>query len=106
MSPFALRFTQEHIRTTFRDGRSVEAAVAEIKESPGSGDYDVILRFPFPAIEIVRWHVPHHHCDSPDPEYGSHWIIADCIAYSAQQLLAGHGGLLSPWRFCTRPGAL
>lgn len=80
MSPFALRFTQEHIRTTFRDGRSVEAAVAEIKESPGSGDYDVILRFPFPAIEIVRWHVPHHHCDSPDPEYGvdgDHWFTLD-----------------------------
>lgn len=79
ISPFAVRFTQEHIRTTFRDGRSVEAAVSEIEEIPGSGDYDVILRFPFPAIEIVRWHAPHH-CEVPDPEYGAdgdHWFTLD-----------------------------
>lgn len=79
ISPFAVRFTQEHIRTTFRDGRCVEAAVSEIEETPGTGDYDVILRFPFPAIEIVRWHVPHHQ-HSPDPEPGAdgdHWFTLD-----------------------------
>jgi len=85
ISPFAVRFTQEHIRTTFRDGRSVEAAVREIHEAPGMGDYDVILKFPFPAIEIIRWHA-HPREDASAPESidtsgevadGDHWFTLD-----------------------------
>lgn len=59
LSPFAIRFTQEGIRTTFRDGRAVEASRAEITSRPGVGDYDLILDAPFPAIEIIRW-APRH----------------------------------------------
>jgi hypothetical protein len=55
ISPLALRFTQEHIRTTFRCGRTLEETIAEIRVDPGVGDYDVILRVPFPLIEIIRW---------------------------------------------------
>jgi len=55
ISPLAVRFTQEHIRTTFRDGRSVEASCAQIVSRPGVGAYDVLLAAPFPNIEIVRW---------------------------------------------------
>lgn len=82
ISPFALRFTQNHIRTTFRDGRSVEATVHEIEEQPGSGDYDVILKFPFPAIEIVRWHAERFLDDGEETTLGEvptgdHWFTLD-----------------------------
>jgi len=60
VSPLALRFTQEHIRTTFRDGREVEASITEITSLPGRADYDVILNAPFPVIEILRWEAPNH----------------------------------------------
>jgi len=63
VSPFAIRFTQEHIRTTFRDGRSVEAAIEEINQGHGTGNYDVILRAPFPPIEILRWCMPRQDAD-------------------------------------------
>lgn len=85
ISPFAVRFTQEHIRTTFRDGRSVEAAVGEIYRAPGMADYDVILKFPFPAIEIIRWHA-HPREDASASELvdtsgevadGDHWFTLD-----------------------------
>lgn len=63
VSPFALRFTQEHIRTTFRDGRFIEAAIDEIVTAPGVGGYDVILKAPFPNIEILRWCMPRQDAD-------------------------------------------
>lgn len=69
--PFAIRFTQEHIRTTFRDGRDVEATTRQIvPESADGSSYDVILRAPFPHIEITRWH------DSPVSE-DVHWFTFD-----------------------------
>jgi hypothetical protein len=82
ISPFAIRFTQNHIRTTFRDGRSVEATVQEIEELPGTGDYDVILHFPFPAIEIVRWHAERLKDDGKvtslgEVPTGDHWFTLD-----------------------------
>eukprot|EP00401_Gymnodinium_catenatum_P051672 CAMPEP_0117480262 /NCGR_PEP_ID=MMETSP0784-20121206/12302_1 /TAXON_ID=39447 /ORGANISM="" /LENGTH=389 /DNA_ID=CAMNT_0005274699 /DNA_START=173 /DNA_END=1342 /DNA_ORIENTATION=+ len=55
VSPLALRFTQEHIRSTFRDGRDVEAARSQIDVKPGYGGYDLILRAPFPDIEVIRY---------------------------------------------------
>lgn len=56
ISPLALHFTQDHIRTTFRDHRSVDAAVdlIEVEASPCE-EYDLILKAPFPNIEILRW---------------------------------------------------
>lgn len=55
ISPLAVRFTQQRIRTTFRDGRDVEASITEISAGPGAGDYDIILTAPFPTIEIIRY---------------------------------------------------
>mmetsp|Transcript_88333 Transcript_88333/g.285277 ORF Transcript_88333/g.285277 Transcript_88333/m.285277 type:complete len:426 (+) Transcript_88333:85-1362(+) len=55
ISPLAVRFTQEHIKTLFRDGRIVEDTVEEIKTSTGDGGYDAILEAPFPDIEIIRF---------------------------------------------------
>mmetsp|Transcript_8125 Transcript_8125/g.18701 ORF Transcript_8125/g.18701 Transcript_8125/m.18701 type:complete len:383 (-) Transcript_8125:215-1363(-) len=56
ISPFAVRFTQEHIRPVFQDGQDLEATVAMIATRPGIGEYDFILEVPFPSIEIIRWH--------------------------------------------------
>lgn len=54
--PFAIRFTQENIRTTFQDGRALQDSLAQIKTQPGDGkNYDLVLCAPFPAIEIIRW---------------------------------------------------
>lgn len=55
ISPLAVRFTQQRIRTTFRDGRDVEASINEISAGTGAGDYDIILTAPFPTIEIIRY---------------------------------------------------
>eukprot|EP00446_Apocalathium_sp_SHHI-4_P018872 CAMPEP_0177292136 /NCGR_PEP_ID=MMETSP0367-20130122/76618_1 /TAXON_ID=447022 ORGANISM="Scrippsiella hangoei-like, Strain SHHI-4" /NCGR_SAMPLE_ID=MMETSP0367 /ASSEMBLY_ACC=CAM_ASM_000362 /LENGTH=402 /DNA_ID=CAMNT_0018749675 /DNA_START=115 /DNA_END=1323 /DNA_ORIENTATION=+ len=55
ISPLAIRFTQEHIKTLFRDCRIVEDTVEEIKTSAGDGGYDAILEAPFPDIEIIRF---------------------------------------------------
>lgn len=57
--PLAIHFTQEHIKTHFQDGRLVEATIPEILAAPSGGaDYDIILKAPFPNIEILRWHAP------------------------------------------------
>lgn len=87
VSPLALRFTQEHIRTTFRDGRVVEDSIKEITTLPGTAGYDVILRAPFPDIEIIRWEAPRHQhlsTDSPclacrreECERCEHWFTLD-----------------------------
>jgi hypothetical protein len=55
ISPLAIRFTQNRIRTTFRDDREVESTIRELAASLGDSDYDVIIEAPFPAIEIIRW---------------------------------------------------
>jgi len=70
--PLAIHFTQEHIKTHFQDGRLVESTVPEIVAAPsGSADYDIILKAPFPNIEILRWHAP----DSGDKE--EQWYTLD-----------------------------
>uniref|UniRef100_A0A7S4S855 Uncharacterized protein n=1 Tax=Alexandrium monilatum TaxID=311494 RepID=A0A7S4S855_9DINO len=74
INPLAMRFTQEHIRTTFRDGRLLEVSFSEIKSKPGTGDYDILLEAPFPNIEIIRWHPPRH---SKDRREGDHWFTLD-----------------------------
>eukprot|EP00416_Gambierdiscus_australes_P023983 CAMPEP_0171071276 /NCGR_PEP_ID=MMETSP0766_2-20121228/10233_1 /TAXON_ID=439317 /ORGANISM="Gambierdiscus australes, Strain CAWD 149" /LENGTH=491 /DNA_ID=CAMNT_0011527809 /DNA_START=37 /DNA_END=1512 /DNA_ORIENTATION=- len=60
VSPLAVRFTQEHIRTTFRDGQRLEDSIRQIKAVPGTGEYHLILEAPFPNIEIIRWRTPCH----------------------------------------------
>jgi len=58
--PFSIRFSQARIRPTFQDGREVEASMEQISavscpEGPLQQRYDVLLRAPFPPIEIIRW---------------------------------------------------
>lgn len=61
ISPFAIRFTQEHVRVTFRDGGHVEETLSQIQVQPADGvEYDLIIRAPFPNIEIIRWSGKHH----------------------------------------------
>lgn len=55
ISPLALRFTQQRIRMTFRDGRKVEDSIREITAGPAAGNYDIVLHAPFPTIEIIRY---------------------------------------------------
>jgi len=99
ISPLAVRFTQEHIRNTFRDRRSVPAAVEEIKAGPGHGDYDVVLSFPFPAIEVMRSPAAKQHNSVlsdlsqiiGEKGEGSHWFTLDnrrlyCLQRAAVKL--------------------
>jgi len=73
ISPLALRFTQEHIKTVFRDGHVVEDTVDEIEVRPSANtDYDLILQAPFPQIEIIRWGR-----DSDGTGEGLHWFTLD-----------------------------
>jgi len=87
ISPLALRFTQQRIRTTFRDGREVEAAIKEITAKPGTGNYDIVLQAPFPTIEIIRY--------SPNGRGGhdddDHWFTFDNRRlYCLQRIAAEH----------------
>jgi len=106
VSPLALRFTQEHIRTTFRDGRELEASISEITSLPGRAGYDVILSAPFPEIEIIRWEAPHHeHLSTRSPclacqrerrkHQREHWFTLDnrrlyCLQRAALALWPQH----------------
>jgi len=58
--PLSIRFTQDYIRTTFRDGRQIQTALNAIKVEPGVGQFDLVLRAPFPHIEIMRWRIPRY----------------------------------------------
>jgi len=75
ISPLAVRFTQEHIKTIFRDKHVVEETTAEIATEPGRGDYDLVLCAPFPAIEIIRWSPRSYVTDAI--EEGPHWFTLD-----------------------------
>jgi len=104
ISPFAVRFTQDHIRTTFRDHRSVEAAVDLVEASLGEGSYDVILKHPFPSIEVLRWHPRRRGDDGDDSDAGSsgesyesggepsrdHWFTLDNRRLYCLQRAAAH----------------
>ena len=80
ISPLAVRFSQEHVRTTFRNGMKLEEVANLIQGEPGgpNAPYDVVLKPPFPNIEIVRW--------APKPQGGRtklslgedmHWYTKD-----------------------------
>lgn len=77
--PLAVRFTQEHIRTTFRDGRDLDPTIQEIKATLcGTEDYDIVLHAPFPNIEIIRWCTPHVDVITDDSKQAnSHWFTLD-----------------------------
>jgi hypothetical protein len=86
ISPLAVRFTQQRIRTTFKDGREVEATIKEINALTGRGDYDIILDAPFPAIEVIRWKPNGRKAGG-----GEHWFSFDNRRlYCLQRLAAAH----------------
>jgi hypothetical protein len=75
ISPLAVRFTQEHIKTVFRDMHVVEETAAQIEAHPGMGDdYDLVLHAPFPQIEIIRWGTTRI---VDEEEGGYHWFTLD-----------------------------
>mmetsp|Transcript_28053 Transcript_28053/g.80899 ORF Transcript_28053/g.80899 Transcript_28053/m.80899 type:complete len:404 (+) Transcript_28053:121-1332(+) len=96
ISPLAVRFTQDYVRSTFRDGRDVEAALPEVEEQPGVGGYDVVLRPPFPAIEVIRWRPRRSHSEVMPadgstgalPVEGEHWFTFDNRRLYCLQLAA------------------
>uniref|UniRef100_A0A7S4VAU1 Uncharacterized protein n=1 Tax=Alexandrium monilatum TaxID=311494 RepID=A0A7S4VAU1_9DINO len=73
--PLAVRFTQEHIRPVFQDGRTLESTIAAISTRSGTGDYDVILETPFPSIEVVRWR--QRDGGSKGSADGKEWVTLD-----------------------------
>jgi len=86
--PLAVRFTQQHIRPVFQEGRALQDTIKQIEARPGKGDYDVILSAPFPNIEIIRW-------SQKDEEHAEkntrHWFTLDnrrlyCLQYVAATL--------------------
>lgn len=79
ISPFAIRFTQDQCRVTFRDGAHVEDTIPSIQVQPGDGKvYDLILRAPFPNIEIIRWSGKRHsRSDGKNFPDSAHWFTFD-----------------------------
>lgn len=72
ISPLAIRFTQQRIRTKFRDNRKLEDSIREIEVQSGVGDYDIVLKAPFPNIEIIRWSA-----NGRKAKGQSHWFSFD-----------------------------
>lgn len=85
ISPLAVRFSQEHVRSTFRNGMNLEAAVGlvEVQTFQGPKDpqsphnYDLLLKPPFPNIEIVRWAPGMRNKQSIPMESMQHWYTKD-----------------------------
>jgi len=96
IDPLAVHFTQHHIRTTFRKGELVEPVIDEIESLPGTGDYDIFLRAPFPTIEIIRWSPPAHMRTESNCW---HWYTLDnrrlyCLQRAAVALLPKRVGVV------------
>jgi len=54
INPLAVRFSQDRIWPDFQDGHRIEDSLVEITSVPYQGVYDVVLRPPFPPMEIIR----------------------------------------------------
>lgn len=81
LNPLAIRFTQSFVRKTFQNGTSLDEAITQIESLPGNDRYDLILKAPFPLIEVVRWS-PKTRTGSPElPEWsretGDLWFSFD-----------------------------
>eukprot|EP00440_Ansanella_granifera_P002818 gb/GFBE01003074.1/.p1 GENE.gb/GFBE01003074.1/~~gb/GFBE01003074.1/.p1 ORF type:complete len:274 (+),score=35.55 gb/GFBE01003074.1/:1-822(+) len=59
LSPFEIHFSQTRIRSEFQDGRPLQGALDEIEAETQQGDQGeedfVLLKPPFPRIEVTRW---------------------------------------------------
>ena len=75
ISPLALRFSVEHVRNTFGNSQALDDAVELLEESAGIGPYDIILKAPFPNIEVIRWAPPRKRSGIPDDR--PHWFTKD-----------------------------
>eukprot|EP00930_Biecheleria_cincta_P015895 TRINITY_DN130_c0_g4_i1.p1 TRINITY_DN130_c0_g4~~TRINITY_DN130_c0_g4_i1.p1 ORF type:complete len:408 (-),score=65.61 TRINITY_DN130_c0_g4_i1:125-1348(-) len=72
--PLAVRFTQDHIRPKFKDGRELQDSIQQIQTKPGFDGCDLLLEAPFPNIEIIRW----SQCDIESVESDAdHWFTLD-----------------------------
>lgn len=86
--PLAVRFTQDHIRPKFKDGRELGDSVHQIQTKPGFDGYDFLLEAPFPHIEIIRW----SQLDTEATEANAdHWFTLDnrrlyCLQHVAASL--------------------
>eukprot|EP00930_Biecheleria_cincta_P015893 TRINITY_DN130_c0_g2_i2.p1 TRINITY_DN130_c0_g2~~TRINITY_DN130_c0_g2_i2.p1 ORF type:complete len:360 (-),score=61.32 TRINITY_DN130_c0_g2_i2:345-1424(-) len=86
--PLAVRFTQEHIRPQFKDGRKLDESIREVQINSGEHGYDFILEAPFPSIEIIRWSQFDTETAQAD---GDHWFTLDnrrlyCLQHVAASL--------------------
>jgi hypothetical protein len=55
INPLAVRFSQDRIWPHFHDGTHIEDSLTQISTVPlQGGDYVLVLRTPFPPIEIIR----------------------------------------------------
>lgn len=93
ISPFAVHYSQDHIRPVFQNGGDIEDTIQQIKTKPGIGDYDVVLVAPFPDIEIVK----RHQRTSGARVY--HWISLDnrrlyCLQRAAAALWPQRVGMV------------
>ncbi|CAJ1384809.1 unnamed protein product [Effrenium voratum] len=80
ISPLAVRFSQEHIRTTFRNSLPLDDVVALVEAQEGFGPYDVVLKAPFPNIEVARWRPSRSKSQygmASTPEDAVHWFAKD-----------------------------
>jgi len=72
--PLAVRFTEDHIRPKFKDGRELEESIHQIQVKPGFHGYDFLLEALFPSIEIIRW--SQFDTESAESE-ADHWFTLD-----------------------------
>eukprot|EP00414_Alexandrium_minutum_P003885 CAMPEP_0113822814 /NCGR_PEP_ID=MMETSP0328-20130328/2431_1 /TAXON_ID=39455 /ORGANISM="Alexandrium minutum" /LENGTH=227 /DNA_ID=CAMNT_0000790755 /DNA_START=83 /DNA_END=763 /DNA_ORIENTATION=+ /assembly_acc=CAM_ASM_000350 len=55
INPLAVRFSQDRIWPEFQDGTQIEDSLAQIQSVPlTNAAYDLVLRPPFPPMEIIR----------------------------------------------------
>lgn len=69
--PFAVRFTQDEIKSKFEDGQDLEETVKEIQSEPGVDGYDFILKAPFLKLQITRRSLVHTDLAEDDVD---HWF--------------------------------
>lgn len=72
--PLAVRFTQDHIRPKFKDGRELEESIHQIQPKPGADGHDFLLEAPFPSIEVIRWSQFDTESSEADAD---HWFTLD-----------------------------
>lgn len=55
INPLAVRFSQDRIWPDFQDGHCIEDSLGQVSTLPLAGTYDLVLKPPFPPIEVIRW---------------------------------------------------